>query len=172
MKKILVLLVAVCSLFVACSKDEGGSSHSLDGTKWYCKIEPRFSKYYFTYNFVFDDGYVSIYTGSKNPTLKTTTTYKVIGDTIIFGYGDFLRMGGDTDSDYCTVYLTEKATLSSDKSSFDIELMYTLWHSEDTPVSLRKFYMLYYEYYGVEVDDEFFKSIPEKEYCTFTRVVE
>lgn len=96
MKRILVLLVAVCCLLVACEK-EGGSGSSIEGTTWR----------YWTFKLVFQDGYVYSY---HLDTHHDTQTYKVKGDKVIFG--DFLDHNGIKD--YGTYDKT--ATLNSDKT--------------------------------------------------------
>lgn len=103
MKKILVLLVAACCLFVSCEK-EGGNS-SLDGTTWKCETTSG-------YQLVFDSDYVSSYEYSS---LVDTQTYKVKGDKISFG--DYLSHSSGSG----TYYRYDKvATLNSDKTRLTI----------------------------------------------------
>lgn len=76
MKKIIVLLMAVCCLFVSCQKEGGSGSGSVDGTTWLADES--------SYRLVLRDGYASLY-NYRGTDLFDTQKYKVKGGKLTFG---------------------------------------------------------------------------------------
>lgn len=115
MKKILVLLVAACALFVSCQK-EGGNS-SVDGSTW----EGRFrvsDNHIYDHRLELKGGYASIYEYEYGKiVLRDTRAYKVKGNKISFTTPLYINSEQNVNSPY-----SNGGTFNEDKSKLKLDL--------------------------------------------------
>ena len=133
MKKILLLLVAACCLFVSCEK-EGGNS-SVDGTTWKGTYENTNGSY-IRVSLVLKDGFASLYNLDDNY-LVDTQSYKVKGDKIIFN--DVLSIRDfRTSSSVEEEYFQKEGTFNSDKSKLTLVWYYSYDYEYANPPHEKK----------------------------------